>query len=261
MLLRRITKHVKDQNWFAVGIDFAIVVFGVFIGTQVGNWNAQRLTDDRAVIFTERLLSDLREEAWAYEHLVEYNRDVLVNAERTVDALSGRTSLNPETFLIAAYRATQYKFLERRRATYDELLSTGEINIIRDTNIRQTAVMVFTDTVPDLVMDEGHDSEFRRLFRQHVPAPVQRELLQKCGDLAIQVGDYEGIQDSLEYSCALDLEPALLVEAAQALQSAPNILLEARVRFADVETAITDLVINNSDIRTRILDIAGRPTP
>ena len=32
MILRRITKHVKDQNWFAVGIDFIIVVVRVFIG-------------------------------------------------------------------------------------------------------------------------------------------------------------------------------------------------------------------------------------
>ena len=39
MLLRRITEHVKTQNWLAVGIDFAIVVVGVFIGIQVSNWN------------------------------------------------------------------------------------------------------------------------------------------------------------------------------------------------------------------------------
>jgi len=39
MLLRSITKHVKDQNWFAVGLDFFIVVVGVFIGMQVANWN------------------------------------------------------------------------------------------------------------------------------------------------------------------------------------------------------------------------------
>ena len=42
MLLRRITKHVKDQNWFAVGIDFFIVVVGVFMGLQVSNWNDAR---------------------------------------------------------------------------------------------------------------------------------------------------------------------------------------------------------------------------
>ena len=40
MLLRRVTQHVTNQNWFAVFIDFIIVVVGVFIGIQVANWNA-----------------------------------------------------------------------------------------------------------------------------------------------------------------------------------------------------------------------------
>jgi hypothetical protein len=43
MLLRRINEHVKAQNWFAVAIDFIIVVVGVFMGIQIGNWNESRL--------------------------------------------------------------------------------------------------------------------------------------------------------------------------------------------------------------------------
>ena len=43
MILRRITEHVKSQNWFAVWLDFIIVVVGVFFGIQIGNWNASRL--------------------------------------------------------------------------------------------------------------------------------------------------------------------------------------------------------------------------
>lgn len=39
MLLRRVKEHIKNENWFAVGIDFLIVVVGVFIGIQLGNWN------------------------------------------------------------------------------------------------------------------------------------------------------------------------------------------------------------------------------
>jgi len=31
MLLRSISKHVKDQNWFAVALDFVIVVIGVAV--------------------------------------------------------------------------------------------------------------------------------------------------------------------------------------------------------------------------------------
>ena len=40
MILRRLTQHVRDQNWTAIAIDFVIVVVGVFIGIQVSNWNA-----------------------------------------------------------------------------------------------------------------------------------------------------------------------------------------------------------------------------
>jgi len=42
VLLRRITEHVKAQNWFAVGLDFLIVVAGVFIGLQVQQWALER---------------------------------------------------------------------------------------------------------------------------------------------------------------------------------------------------------------------------
>ena len=38
MLLRRMTEHVKSQNWFAVGLDFFIVVFGVLLGLQAQQW-------------------------------------------------------------------------------------------------------------------------------------------------------------------------------------------------------------------------------
>ena len=46
MLLRSITKHVKDQNWFAVFLDFFIVVAGILIAFQITNWNEGR--SDRA---------------------------------------------------------------------------------------------------------------------------------------------------------------------------------------------------------------------
>ena len=39
MLLRRITEHVKEQNWFAVALDFFIVLAGLLIAFQITNWN------------------------------------------------------------------------------------------------------------------------------------------------------------------------------------------------------------------------------
>ncbi|MGB6228622.1 MAG: hypothetical protein WBF53_00660 [Litorimonas sp.] len=34
---------MREQNWLAIGIDFCIVVVGVFIGIQVASWNEARV--------------------------------------------------------------------------------------------------------------------------------------------------------------------------------------------------------------------------
>lgn len=47
MILRRITEHVREQNWFAVGLDFSIVVVGIWVALMVGQWSdkQQKLAD------------------------------------------------------------------------------------------------------------------------------------------------------------------------------------------------------------------------
>ncbi|MBT8140934.1 MAG: hypothetical protein HKN88_06760 [Gammaproteobacteria bacterium] len=46
MLFRRVKQHIQNENWFAVFIDFLIVVIGVYIGIQLGNWNEARAEAD-----------------------------------------------------------------------------------------------------------------------------------------------------------------------------------------------------------------------
>ena len=55
MLLRRITEHVKNQNWTAVGLDFVIVVVGVFVGLQVQEWAEEQDRRELETTYTTRL--------------------------------------------------------------------------------------------------------------------------------------------------------------------------------------------------------------
>jgi len=55
MILRRVTEHVKAQNWFAVGIDLLIVVFGVVIGLQAQDWISEQNRRQLELRYTERL--------------------------------------------------------------------------------------------------------------------------------------------------------------------------------------------------------------
>ncbi len=61
MLLRRITHHVKDQNWFAVFVDFLIVVVGVFIGLQVQEWAIEQDRKKDEIAYLERLNDEIKQ--------------------------------------------------------------------------------------------------------------------------------------------------------------------------------------------------------
>lgn len=150
MIFRRFAGNLRREDWTAVVVELVVVVAGVFIGLQVSNWNENRHTDAKAADFTQRLRADLREEAWAWEYEIAYANEVLANANRAADALSGKTPLSDAALLIAGYRATQYEFNVRRRATYDRLIATGEIALIGDLAMRLYTIPVFNG-----ILEEG----------------------------------------------------------------------------------------------------------
>ena len=197
MILRRCTARFRSQDWMGVGIEIVVVRLGVFIGVQVSNWNTDLETDRKSALLTSRLKADLREEAWGYELQVGYYEQVLRNAVAAEDALAGRTALPDEALLVAAYRATQYNAYIRPRATYDELTSTGNIWLIRDTALRELAMHTYTAEVFNEVIDKARSSEFRIAFRKSIPRDVQTTLTERCGDHLVPIGDYAVIDQVL----------------------------------------------------------------
>ena len=72
--------------------------------------------------------------------------------------------LSNEEFLINAYRATQYKLGASRRSTYDELVSTGNIGLIKDQKLRNISVRTYSLAIIDNLVKEGIESRYRELF-------------------------------------------------------------------------------------------------
>ncbi|MEO8001309.1 MAG: hypothetical protein ABI644_05490 [Arenimonas sp.] len=258
MILRRLSQSLKEQNWTAIVIEFVLLVVGVFLGIQVANWNAELETQKKAEIFTKRLTADLRLEAWGYEGLIEYYTDVTANADRTLAVMADEAQLSDEQFVVSAYRATQYKYNDRYRATYDEMVSTGSIGLIADQKLRETAIITFTSPIFDEISEEGRKSEYRELFRRAVSKDVQRELQSKCGDRFVDLLDYKGIVKSLDYPCTLDVPAEKISAAAKALRSNQNFVPSLQSRFADVETAIGNLRDYNPKLFNNLQEISGR---
>lgn len=92
------------------------------------------------MFFTQCLKADLRAEAWDYEMQIGYFEQAPNSAKQATDALTVKTPLSNEALLIEAYRAPQFIDNMRRRATYDELISIGEIGLVRDEALRDLAM-------------------------------------------------------------------------------------------------------------------------
>jgi hypothetical protein len=248
MKFRPVAEHFKHQHWTAFAIELVIVVLGVFIGMQVSNWNQDRASNQQAAVFSAHLKADLREEDWGYQFLIAYNGEVLASANQAVNALEGKTAMSDEALLVSAYRATQYKQRVRRRSTYDELISTGTIGLIRDQTLRDTAMRLYNIPTFDNLVREGLQSRYREAVRMSLPNDVQRALGKNCGDRYIQTGDYAAIHGILDYPCTTGLPEQSIAESAKALRSNPNIVPLLRLRIADLETRLVDMTGNNRDI-------------
>ena len=87
MILRRITEHVKAQNWTAVALDFFIVVVGVFIGIQVANWNDAQAESRRSLQSLKELRSDYKDISVVTDELVGFYEGVIGDLQVVVSSL------------------------------------------------------------------------------------------------------------------------------------------------------------------------------
>ena len=61
MILSRISKAIREQNWLAVGIEFVIVILGVVIGFQISAWKTEREAAARVDLALVRLQAETEE--------------------------------------------------------------------------------------------------------------------------------------------------------------------------------------------------------
>ena len=139
MILRRITEHVKAQNWFAVGIDFFIVVVGVFIGIQVANWNAARKDRAEEAIFLEALYQDVLELEKSSNQLVKTRIEALKTIEAASDVLFGKVEWRDLTGDECDVVSTSHSpgIVATSLPSWTALRDAGRTNILRSAELRR----------------------------------------------------------------------------------------------------------------------------
>lgn len=104
-----------------------------------------------------------------------------------------------------------------RRATHDELVSTGTLGLIESQTLRNTALQV--DNFPTLenVAREGMQSCYREAFRMPLPNDVQRAPGRNCADRLVRAGDYDDLGKLIDYPCRTGLPAGMIEDAVKRL--------------------------------------------
>lgn len=187
MLLRSITKHLKEQNWFAVALDFIIVIFGVFIGIQLGNWNEERADNARSQQYLERIASDLTQEISIYNDRLQFWRQVSEYGMAVLDEVNtGETSLSEWELLIAYFQASQTAQFYPSNATFEELQSAGNLELIRSADLRSVLSEYYAYPGAEIL---NESPRYREHIRSLLPVRMQTYIWLNCyeTDGAIQL--------------------------------------------------------------------------
>ena len=150
MIPRRVYEHVTTHNWFAVAIDFIIVVVGVFVGLQAQEWNAARQDRSREAVYLASIARDVRSDIAEIDEIVRVSRVRMAALDVLLPAATGRdlpTGFASARGLIEIEKAPPFSeadhgsagialfiltTLEGNRAGYDTMINTGGISLVRD---------------------------------------------------------------------------------------------------------------------------------
>jgi hypothetical protein len=260
MILQRITHAIRTQNWFAVVLEFVIVIAGVVIGFQVTGWADERARLARSDQMTQRLLDDLEDERWRLTASIRYLEDVGAEAGLALDAIEERAALSDEQLVIRTFRGTQFFGATANRTTYDELLNRAELDLIANNGLRARVAELYT-TDPRLVLVDIEESELRRYFRRHTPPSLHAALARACQeDVAIETGDYASLENILAFPCSIEGHDAEIAELAARIRNDETFREVLRLVVIDADQTIAGVEYYWDSLHSA-LALGGRPVP
>ena len=262
MVIRRIREHVAMHNWFAVLVDVGIVVLGVFLGTQVNNWNQERLDAGRAAEYRARLIDELDFNARQYALQTAYYRRAKDYGLRALAGLDGSRPLPDRDFVIAAYQLTQTDTTRAKTGVYDEMTTNGLGDRLGDAETQQVASDFYlTAEVSERVNESAFP--YRDLLREAMPYAIQTRIREECGDRNVfYKGRLVGI--TTVSPCPMVISPPEASQAAAAVRSIPEIERQMTRYIASLDEKIVNLELGGqqaSAFRERLMDAARRPSP
>ena len=242
---RKIRQKLLSENKFSKYLLYAVgeiilVVIGILIALNINNWNQNRLNEELESLYYKRLLDDAREEKQILEATINYSNKVYYHAKNAIDVFVNSIDAenNPVENLIDMYQASQLSDAYSASSTFQELLASGQINLIQNENLKNTLISYYggnwSQTGVFIL-----DNKYRENLRGKMPDQIQTQIRLNCGDIYIKKGNSYLL--SLPNECKIQLDFELAKSVVEELRMDESLKKDLRYRIGNEMGKVNDL--------------------
>ena len=167
--------------------------------------------------------------------LASYYRAVL-NAVIETGALLDQPSPNPQTLLTTAYRATEVNYHPPTRFTWNQIVSSGHLELLSDDMLAHLAEYFAFDFAGDAYQFLA-ESDYRQRVRRLIPIQIQQAIRQGCSDER----DAAAVIIGFMPDCDLDVDADRIAVVAQRLHQDSQVRDTLNYQYSDVYSAVTNV--------------------
>ncbi|MDY2587948.1 DUF6090 family protein [Winogradskyella aquimaris] len=238
---QRLLSEGKTGKYFKYAIgEIILVVIGILIALQINNWNQNRLNENLESLYYKRLLDDAREEKQILEATINYSKKVYYHAKKAIAVFENSidAEINPVENLIDMYQASQLSDAYSASSTFQELIASGQINLIQNESLKNTLISYYgADWSQSGVFILKN--KYRENLRGKMPDQIQTQIRLNCGDIYIKKGNSYLL--SLPNECDIQLNFELAKSVVEELRMDESLKKDLRYLIGNEMGKVNDL--------------------
>ena len=147
MPVRRITAGLRELRWSHVFVEFVMLVLGILLALAVNNWMEDRRDARVERQYLELLLRDLDRTLQTLQEFVTFEDAQAADGATAYRALvSGEPVADREAVAQALSNLTFRRTLRFTKATYTNLIGTGDIRLIENVDLRDRIIGLYEES-------------------------------------------------------------------------------------------------------------------
>ena len=217
-MLAKILNTLKSNDLRIGFLELLILALGLFMGFQLDRWNEERLRQQDAQVYVRQLVRDLQADLEGSRTRIEYLLKVQRHGQIALALWQGVVADNPPDMVVSLYQASQIYPFFANSATYEDLKSTGNMDLVGDASMRSELFLYYNSLEVNLAV-VGRETPYRMAVRGVIPFQVQELIRGPCAYLVPGVVTTERITDS----CDIELEEGEAKRILAAVRQHPSL--------------------------------------